>query len=845
MGIKRSYHIKVVFAALLLLITFGQKAMAQIDSIPISKDAITDIIHYKATDSVAINLNDRQAFLYTDGNIDYQDMNLTADRVTVAFENQTLNAHGSVDSAGNVKGKPIFKQGNTSYNADTIKFNYKSQKGFIHGVITQEGDGFLHGDKIKKAGDSIMYLSSGKYTTCNYDHPHFALNFSKSKLITGKMIVTGPAFLTVEDVPTPLALPFAFFPITKERSSGVLIPSYGWMNHRGYYLRNGGYYFAVNDNMDLSLTGDIYTNLSWAVAAKSNYYKRYKYKGYFDVRYERVKTGIKGDSNTFDQYGAYMISWKHQQDAKANPYSRFSADVKLQSGNFNRTTTDRSQYFNSTTTSSISYSTQIGSFLNLTAAARESFNSQTGLMNIKLPSITLSSTTFYPFRKKEGGGSYKWYENISMSYMLSADNNISAQDSDLFKLSVLDKMQYGIQHNIPIKSNIKVLRFFNWTNSLNYNERWHWSTIKKHWDSIENSVVIDTVKGFRSNRDISFNSSLTTRIYGMFNFKHGPIKALRHVINPSIGLNFRPDFGSEKLGIWHSYTDSTGYVHRYSIFEQSLYGGPADGKSGQLTFNIGNNLEIKVKPLRDTVNELKKIVLLENLNFGMSYDFAKDSLNWSNLNISGRTTLMNNLVLNYSSSFSPYIIDEGGRIRDQLVWEQEGKLFRKNDANWSAQLSWNLNNNTFKNKEEREESNGKAVTPIIQSPYNHHPALLVGEYVDFSMPWNLSVSYTLNYVNKYVATLYNFESEIIQTISLSGNFDLTENWKFSFSTGYDFVNKGMSYTSIDIYRDLHCWEMRFGWIPFGVYKSWNFQINIKAPSLRDVKYEKREDYLSL
>lgn len=249
--------------------------------------------------------------------------------------------------------------------------------------------------------------------------------------------------------------------------------------------------------------------------------------------------------------------------------------------------------------------------------------------------------------------------------------------------------------------------------------------------------------------------------------------------------------------------------------------------------------------MHDTVNELKKIVLLENLNFGMSYDFAKDSLNWSNLNISGRTTLMNNLVLNYSSSFSPYIIDEGGRIRDQLVWEHEGKLFRKNDANWSAQLSWNLNNNTFKNKEEREESNGKAVTPIIQSPYNHHPALLVGEYVDFSMPWNLSVSYTLNYVNKYVATLYNFESEIIQTISLSGNFDLTENWKFSFSTGYDFVNKGMSYTSIDIYRDLHCWEMRFGWIPFGVYKSWNFQINIKAPSLRDVKYEKREDYLSL
>lgn len=828
-----------------LLVTGELKTMAQVDTIPISKDAITDIIHYKATDSVAINLSNRQAFLYTDGNIDYQDMSLSADRVTVSFESQTLNAHGVSDSSGTAKGKPIFKQGGTSYNADTIKFNYKTQKGFIHGVITQEGDGFLHGEKIKKANDSVMYLSGGKYTTCNYDHPHFALNFSKSKLLTGKMIVTGPAYLTVEDVPTPLALPFAFFPITKERSSGILIPSYGWMNHRGYYFRNGGYYFAINDNIDLALTGDIYTNLSWAVAAKSNYYKRYKYKGYIDLRYERVKTGIRGDSNSYSQYGAYMISWKHQQDAKANPYSRFSADVKLQSANFNTITTDRSQYFNSTTTSSISYSTQIGSFLNFTAAARESFNSQTSLMNIKLPSITLSSTTFYPFRKKESSGAYKWYENISMSYLLSADNNISAQDSDLFKMSVLDKMQYGIQHNIPIKSNIKVLRFFNLTNTLNYNERWHWSSIRKHWDTVNNNVVIDTVKGFKTNRDISLTSSITTRLYGMFTFKHGPIKALRHVINPSIGFNYRPDFGNEKLGIWHSYTDSTGYVHRYSIFEQSLYGGPADGQSGQLTFNVGNNLEIKVKPLRDTIDELKKIVLLENLNFGISYDFAKDSLNWSNLNISGRTTLMNNLVLNYSSSFSPYVIDEGGRIRDQLVWDVEGKLFRKNDANWSAQLSWNLNNNTFKKDSEKEKSEGKAVTPIIQSPYNHHPALLVGEYVDFSMPWNISLSYTLNYVNRYVANLYNFESDVVQTISLSGNFDLTPNWKFSFSTGYDFVNKGMSYTSIDIYRDLHCWEMRFGWIPFGVYKSWNFQINIKAPSLRDVKYEKREDYLSL
>lgn len=807
----------------------------------VSKDAVKEVVAYKAADSVAIEIDSKRAYLYHDGEIDFQNMNLKADAVEVDFEHQQLYAKGTIDSLGRYQGRPYFKQGTSEYNADTLTYNYKSEKGLIYGVITQEGDGYLHGNKIKKVNDSVMYLNRGQYTTCNYAHPHFAINFTESKLIAKEKIFTGPAYVTIEDVPTPLALPFAFFPLAHDRASGILLPSYGWMTGRGYYLKDGGYYFAINDFVDLALIGEIYTNLSWAAEAKSNYYKRYKYKGNFDIRYGVTKTGIRGDTNTFNKYGDFKVAWRHDQDAKANPNSRFSANVNLTSRNYNKNTTNSNDYFNSTTTSSVSYTTSIGSWFNLALSARESYNNQTGLMNIQLPSLSLSSNTFYPFRRKTPSGAYKWYENISMQYVMEGANNVNAPDSSILKKTIFNKMQYGISHRIPLQSTIKVLKFFNWTNSISYNERWHWSTINKDIDET-GALVIDTVRGFRANRDASFTSTLSTRIYGMFNTRLGPLKALRHVVNPSLSFNFRPDFGAERFGYWKSYTDTTGYVHRYSIFEQSLYGGPADGRSGQLGLSIGNNLEAKVKPFRDTSDELKKVVLIENLNLSMNYDLAKDSLNWSNLNVSGRTTLFKSLVLNYTGSFSPYVIDTLGNKHDRFLWNEQHKLFQLNQSTWSAQMSFSLNENTFKKEKPKEQ--GEIIPPIFQTPYDNHSALMIGSYADFSVPWNLSINYTLSYVSAYDAALYNIKRDLTHSVSLSGNLSLTENWRVSFSTGYDFTNKGMSYTSIDIYRDLHCWEMRFNWVPFGYYKSWNFMINIKASSLRDVKYEKKENYQS-
>lgn len=832
-------------AWLLLLLVAGGVLSAQddIDTLaPISPNAIKEVVKYNARDSVAMNLDSRRAFLYTEGSIDYGKMLLKADHVTVDFEKQILHAHGTTDTSGTTHGRPYFKQDEAEYHADTITFNYNTQKGIIQGVITQEGDGFLHGNKVKKLNDSIMYLSGGSYTTCNYAHPHFAINFTKSKLITNNKIVTGPAWLSVEDIPTPVALPFAFFPLNKTRQSGILIPSYGWMNYRGYYLKDGGYYFALNDNIDLTLLGELYTNLSWALEGKSNYYKRYKYKGAVDVRVGKTFEGIRGDSNTFNSFNDFKMTWRHDQDAKANPYSRFSANVNLQSRNYNKNTTNRNDYFNSTTTSSISFTSKIGSYFNLTASARESFNAQTGVMNIKLPSVSLNSITIYPLRRKNPSGAYRWYENISLSYVLNAENNLTVQDTDLFKPTTLGLMQYGVKHSIPISSTVKLLKFFNWTNSVSYNERWHWTHVEKNYNPSDGSLTTDTLFGFRANRDFSVTSSLSTRIYGLFQFKYGPLRAIRHVINPSLSFNYHPDFGDERYGWWRQYTDTTGYVHRYSIFQGTLYGGPPDGKSGSLRASIGNNLEIKVQNPFDTAAEVRKIALLENFNLSMSYDLAKDSLRLSNLSVTGRTTLFRALTLNYSGSFSPYVIDTLGLIHNRLLIHEEGRLFRMDNSTWSAQLSYSLNNNTFK-KDKEDKNQGRAVGTLIQTPHYYNAYLLTGTYVDFSVPWNVSFSYTFSHVDRYVAREMNLKSETIQSVTLSANVSLTKNWRLAMTTGYDIANHGMSYTTVDIYRDLHCWEMRFSWVPFGYYKSWSFQINIKADALRDVKYEKRQTYL--
>ena len=426
---------------------------------------------------------------------------------------------------------------------------------------------------------------------------------------------------------------------------------------------------------------------------------------------------------------------------------------------------------------------------------------------------------------------------------MNASNNISTFDSLLLQKDVFKAMKNGISHSVPVSSSVKVLKYLNWTNKLTYNERWHWSTIRKAINPLTNQPVVDTVSGFKANRDATFNSSLNTRLYGMFNFKKGYIKAIRHVVKPSLTFNYRPDFGNPDFGFWQSYTDTLGMEHRYSIFEQSLYGGPSYGKTGNIGFSISNNLEMKVASAKDTISGIKKIVLIEDLTIGMSYDMAKDSCNWSSLAITGRTTLFKSLVLNYSGYFIPYALDDAGNMTNRFLWDVEHKLFKRKNSQWNMQLNWSVNSNTF-NDDATVNTASQSPIPtneILQSPFNN-PNQMLGSVVDFSVPWNFSVAYTLSFISQYYANVMGYESEVVQTISLRGDVNLTKNWKIAFTTGYDFESKKMSYTSVDIYRDLHCWEMRFNWVPFGYYKSWNFTINVKAGMLQDLKYNMRNSY---
>ena len=809
---------------------------------PNSENKIDTPVDYKARDSIIFDLKNKTAYLHQKGEILYENIELKSDYVVVNFDIQELYAEGVPDSLGEMEGEPIFVDGGKPYNSKTLRYNFKSKKGIISHIVTKEGEGYLHGDRVKKMNDSVMYLSSGSFTTCDLDHPHFAIEFSKSKLITGDRIITSTAYLSIGDVPTPLIIPFGVFPFSQTRTSGILIPSYGWEKNRGYYLQRGGYYFAINDYVDLALRGNIYTNLSWGINAVSNYYKRYKFRGNVDLTYENVKQGIEGTQSE-QSFNNFQFRWKHEQDPKANPRSRFSADVNFVSQKYGQYSTNVSDYLNNTTSSSIAYQTKIGNSFNANVTLSETYNTQTKTYNITFPEFRLYSNQLEPFKRKKQTGEPKWYEKIYLSYTLNTANKISSLDSLLFKKETLKGMRNGMSHEIPVSYSTKVLKYFNWTSSINYTERWYLQSIEKQFDLSENKVAYDTLRGFKTNREASFSSNISTQVYGMFNFKNKYVKAFRHVITPTLGFTYRPDFGKPRYGFWKSYQDSELRQHFYSVFENSLYGGPPNGESGNLNFSLGNKFEMKTRNKKDTVNGTRKIMLIEDLRFSMGYDIAKDSCNFSPLSITGRTTLFKSLRIDYRGSFSPYCIDTNGVLLNQFIWEKDKNFFRKENTSWQLSLSYSLNPSTFKKDNSgslAEES--KPPAPPVLSPFNN-PNEYLGTHVDFSVPWSLNISYSLNFTNRYIAKELGYESKTIQTLNFSGDFSLTPKWKIGFSSGYDFENKEMSYTSIDVYRDLHCWEMRFNWVPIGFRKSWNFTIAVKASMLKDaMKYEMKQDF---
>lgn len=803
------------------------------------KKAVLDArIDYSAEDSLTFFLDNKDVFLYNKAKIDYDKMKLESGFMTVNFDTKTLFAEGVKDSTDTITQAPIFKEGNAEYKSKELKYNFDTKQGLISNVFTKESDGYLHGEKVKKKDDRTMYISSGMFTTCdNEDHPHFGISFSKAKAITDDKIVTGPAWFSLMEIPLPVGIPFAYFPFTDGKKSGFLMPSYGNAANRGYYLRNIGWYFAINDYIDLALRGDIYTNLSYALNISSSYVKRYKYRGSIEFRYEDNHTGLK-NTPSYSSSSDFKFRWTHSQEAKSHPYRTFSANVNLVSSKFNQYTTNVSDYFNNTTTSSIAFSTRFGSAWSFTANLGESYNINSGAISLDLPSMTLSSIQFYPFRKKKSSGKRKWYEDISFSYRANLINTIDTYDSLLTSSDLIKNFRNGIMHSIPISSNVKILKHLNWTNSISYTERWYTNSLSKTYNPETDLIDKDTIYGFIANRNANFTSSINTRLYGMFTFKKGFIKAVRHVINPSISFNYTPDFSEPSLGFYDFYTDKEGKRVYYSKTENGVFGSPPQGASGVISFSLGNNLEMKVPDKNDTVEGMRKIVLLEAFNISSGYDLARDSVNWQPLRLTARTTLFKKLLINFSAAYTPYVLNENGVLTNELLWHKEGRLFQKQNSQWTLNMSWNLNS-----KADHSQTTGDYHSPteMQYSPFSN-PNEILSEHVDFSIPWNLTLGVNYSRLSSYIVSIAGYQTNQSATLTARGDLNLTSKWKIGFSSGYDFINKDFTYTSIDFYRDLHCWEMRMNWIPFGPRQGWNFSISVKAPMLQDLKYEKRNDF---
>ena len=816
----------------------------------ISPDAIKSRIDYSAKDSIRFEISSQQVYLYKDDDISYEDINIKADYIEINFNNSTLTAKGMVDSLGNDTGLPVFTRGENSFTSKQMKYNYDTQKGLVETVLTQDGDMYLHGTTIKKLPNNIMNIYQGKFTTCNLEHPHYEFRFKKAKVIPDDKIITGPAYFVVEDVPTPIGVPFGMFPNNSGQRSGIIIPTWGESAQRGFYLENGGYYWAINDYMDFTIKGDIYSLGSWAIKPSMNYRKRYKYNGYFNANYAINILGEEG-SPDYSRNRDFSVRWIHNQDAKARPGSNFSANVNIVSSQYNKfNPVNSNAYLSNTFQSSINYSKSWGGKYFLNLGGNLSQNTITKELNLTLPSLTFSVNRFYPFRKKIQIGKPKWYENISVNYNMAAQNLVNTYDSLFFENNIYGKMKNGIKNSVQLSSgSIKLAKFIVWTNSFNYTERWYSQKQVKSWNNdtiiingepVTGYVGVDTIPGFNAVRDFNFTASLSTTMYGMYAFKGGPVNAIRHVLKPSVSFTWHPDFSAPEWGYYNYYINESGNIQRYSYYDGFIYGTAPAGKSGNVSFRLSNNLQMKVRSRKDTITGTKKITLIDDLSIATSYNLAKDSLNLSPLTITGYTTIFKKLNIRFGSSFDPYALDEKGRRINKFEWNVNRRLFRPEMFKWTVGLNYSFSSNKKSKKEIKPNSASEQEIEDLKQNMEG--------YVDWDIPWSFRFGYNLNYTTtyKYYNGYTDYEIDkvrtLVQTLSFSGDVNITPKWKVGFRSGYDFENNEFTYTSIDVYRDLHCWEMRFNWIPYGFRQSWNFSINIKSSLLQDLKLDKKKDF---
>ena len=879
--------------------TDNSKAVQWNDSVAAAEDSIRASkkespleapVEYTAEDSVVFIMGKKNAYLYGDAKVNYTNIELKSEQIQMNMDSSIVHAVGVRDTLGKLSGTPIFKEGDDTYESETMSYNFKTRKGYITNVYTQQEDGFLTSEESKKGPDDDLYLRRGRYTTCDEEHPHFYIALSRAKVHTGKSVFSGPAWLVIEDVPLPLAIPFAYFPFSSKYSSGLIMPSYGDESTRGFYLRDGGYYFAINDYVDLRLTGEIYTKGSWGLSAQTTYKKRYKYSGNFYFNYQVTK---EGDKNMPDYSVAknFKLQWSHRQDPKSSPNSSFSASVNFatQSYEKNNLTSlyNPTSYSQSTRTSSISYSRSFPkSGVSISSSFNISQNMRDSTISLTLPSLTVSVNRFYPFKRKKAAGKERWYEKIAMQYTGSLSNSITTKESKLLKSNLIKDWRNGIKHSIPISASFTIMKYINVTPSFNYTERWYSYKVNQDWDMQKQAVVRDTVFGFNRVFDFSTSLSFNTKLYGMYKPNRkifgDKIQMVRHVFTPSVSLSYTPDFGTNNWGYYKTYTktDLQGNVTlvEYSPYTGSLYGVPGRGMTGAVNMDISNNIEMKIKSDKDSTG-VRKISIIDELGASISYNFAAKTQPWSNLSTRlrlkwGKATFNLNAVFNTYA----YEFDKNGNVIVGNTTEWSHGRFGRFQG-MSKNLSYTFNNQSFKkikkgilklfgrDKDEDEEAEGK------EKKLNEDDESLAENgskrkgrgdeeggaedsdngldkdgYMKFNIPWSFSISYGITMSEDRSADIniksMRYPYKFTHNLNFSGTLKLSSNWNISASSGWDFTYHKLSMTTVNISRDMHCFNMTCGLV-FGTYTSYNITLRANASTLTDaLKYDKKSSYSS-
>ncbi|MHB1922869.1 MAG: putative LPS assembly protein LptD, partial [Chitinophagaceae bacterium] len=822
--------------------SYGEIDSVNLDTTQIrySKDTLGSKVVSTAQDSMVMDIPAKRIYLYGNASTVYKEDNLKADRININQVNGEVKAFYTLDSSGKMIGRPVFKQGNEPYDIDSLRYNFKTQKGVLIQTVTQQGQGYLTSKRSKMINKNTIFGLDGWYTTCDLDTPDFAIYLHKAKIIANKLIIAKGADLEIEGVPTPLYLPFFIFPIAKGQRSGILPPTYALSQQKGVGLVGLGYYLGLGEHFDMTIRGDVYSYGSWDLDLTPTYRKRYHYNGSVGLSISNTRFG---DPKTPDFFKSkdFHITWSHTLDSRVRPGVNFSANVNAGTSTYNQyNVIDPAIRLNNTLASSIAFSKiWTGSPFNLTLSASHNQNTSTRQVSITLPEMSFNMNTIYPFQPANMTGTPKWYQKIGISYSMSARNRVDFIDSTFLKKGFFNRFQAGAQHNIPISFSLPILKYFTLSPNINYTETWFTQKMYRHYNDASQQLDTTYQKGFFTSHAVTTGVSLSTALYGMVQFKHGKIKAIRHVIRPSIGLSYRPDWGSQFY--YRSRIDTSSYEQTFSVFDGNVYNAPSPGRFGGINFGINNNLEMKVASKKDTVTHMQKVQILNSFGINGTYNLAADSFKLSYFSLSATTTLFKKVDVSASGEIDPYDIDRQGRDINKYVW-QSGK--RSIGSLKSGYVSINT---SFKSPEKGDRSSGNQIQPVDQTLNQQQQQIQrqranPGDYANFNIPWSVNLGYSLNF--QKTRTL-DFKRDTViysQSLNFSGDFNLTPKWKISISSGFDFIHGKLNYTMVNITRDLHCWRMNISFVPNGTYKYFSITISPIAGVLHDLRFNRTRQF---